>query len=306
MIRFALSRLAQVLFTIWAVTVLVFALSHATGSPIDTLLPDDASAQQIAALSGRLGLDQPYYVQYLRFMGLALQGDFGESLRWRGEPALGLVLDRLPATLRLGGLAVLISVVVALPLGVIAATHKNGWVDLLARAIALLGQAIPAFWLGIVLIWIFAVWLMWLPTSGQGGLRHMILPAIAIAWFQIAALVRLTRSAMLDVLDAEYVKLARIKGLPEWRVVWKHAFVNAASVPLTYFGILAGSVLTGSIVVETVFSWPGTGWLAIEAIRARDFPVIQAVVMFFAVMFLAANYLVDLLYAWLDPRLRDG
>ncbi|WP_209428057.1 ABC transporter permease [Pararhodobacter sp. SW119] len=306
MTRFALLRLVQSLVSLFAITVIVFGLSHATGSPIDTMLPDDATTEQIAALSRNLGLDEPLWRQYLVFLGNALQGDFGMSLKWRGQSAMGVVLDRLPATLRLGGLALLISIAVAIPAGVVSAVRRGTWADHLVRGFALFGQSIPAFWLGIVLIWIFAVGLGWLPTSGHGGLAHMILPAISIAAFQIAALTRLTRSAMLEVLDTEYVKLARIKGASETAVVWRHAFANAAIVPLTYFGVLAGSVLTGSIVVETVFGWPGAGWLAIEAIRARDFPVIQAVVMFFALAFLLANVLVDLLYAWVDPRVRHG
>jgi peptide/nickel transport system permease protein len=199
----------------------------------------------------------------------------------------------------------LISVVIAIPLGVLAAVRRHSIYDSVASIIALLGQSLPAFWLGIVLMWVFAVLLGWLPTSGYGGLSHMILPAIAMAWFQIAALTRLTRSAMLDVLDAEFIKLARIKGVLEPSVIWKHAFRNAAIVPITYFGVLAGSLLTGSVVIETVFAWPGTGLLAIDAIRGRDFPVVQTVVLFFAVFFLAANFIVDLLYAYIDPRIRQ-
>ena len=215
-----------------------------------------------------------------------------------------VVLQRLPATLKLGGLSVVLSIVVAIPLGVIAARHRGTLVDKSANIIALLGQSLPQFWLGIMLIWIFAVGLGWLPTSGQGGWRHMILPAIAMASFQIAALTRLTRSAMLDALRSEYIKLARLKGVPEYKIIWKHALRNAAIAPLTYFGLLAGSLLTGSVVIESVFSWPGTGLLSIEAIRGRDYPVVQAVVILFAVVFLLINYVVDALYALIDPRIR--
>jgi peptide/nickel transport system permease protein len=215
-----------------------------------------------------------------------------------------VVLNRLPATLLLGGTAMGLSIVIAVPLGVVSAVRKGTLVDSIAQAVALVGQSMPSFWLGIILIWIFAVWLNWLPTSGGGSVRHLVLPAIAIAWFQISALTRLTRSAMLEVLDAEYIKLARAKGVSENKIVWKHALRNAAIVPLTYFGVLAGSVLTGSVVIETVFSWPGLGWVAIEAIKARDFPVVQSVVIVFAIIFILSNLVVDLLYAYVDPRIR--
>ena len=243
-------------------------------------------------------------MQYLTFLQNAAVGDFGDSTKWKGSTAAEVVLERLPATLQLGGLAVLISVVAAIPMGVMSAVWRGSVFDRMAGIIALLGQSLPAFWLGIVLMWIFAVILGWFPTSGYGGLSYMILPAVAMAWFQIAALTRLTRSAMLEVLDSEYVKLARIKGVNERTVIWKHAFRNAAIVPVTYFGVLAGSLLTGSVVVETVFAWPGTGLLAIDAIRGRDFPVVQSVVLFFAVFYLLANFLVDVLYAVIDPRIR--
>lgn len=304
MIRFLIVRLTHALIALLVITVLVFSLSHLSGSPLDTMLADDATPAQIEELTVHMGLDQPLAVQYLLFVKNAAMGDFGDSLKWKGQTAAQVVLERLPATLRLGGLALLISVVVAIPLGVLAAVHKNSPLDSFATAIALLGQSLPAFWLGIVLMWIFSVTLGWLPTSGLGGLSHMILPAVAMAWFQVAALTRLTRSAMLEVLDAEYVKLARVKGVREGRVVWVHAFRNAAIVPLTYFGVLAGSLLTGSVVIETVFNWPGTGWLAITAIQGRDFPVVQTVVLFFAVLYLFANLLVDILYALVDPRIR--
>lgn len=304
MSKFVLIRVAESLVALWAITLIVFALTHLTGSPVDALLPDDASPEQAQMLIEEWGLDKPLPEQYAIFLGNALTGNFGDSLKWRGQTAMQVVMAHLPATLQLGGLAILLGVVTAVPLGVIAARHKGSWIDSGANVLALLGQSVPVFWLGIVMIWIFGVTLAWLPTSGRGGLSHMIMPAIAMSWFQIAALVRLTRSAMLDALDAEYIKLARIKGLNENVVVWKHALRNAAIVPLTYFGVLAGSILTGSVVIETVFAWPGIGWLAIEAIRGRDFPVVQSVVVVFAVIFVVANLIVDLLYAYVDPRIR--
>ena len=302
--RFLVIRFLQTLVALLAITLIVFGLTHLTGSPVDALLPDDASQEQIESLIRHWGLDRPLHEQYLAFLGNALQGDLGVSLKWRGYTAMEVVLQRLPATLKLGGLSVLISIVVAIPLGVIAARHRGTMVDKSANVVALLGQSLPQFWLGIMLIWIFAVGLGWFPTSGQGGLQHMFLPAIAMASFQIAALTRLTRSAMLDTLRSEYIKLARLKGVSEHKIIWKHALRNAAIVPLTYFGLLSGSLLTGSVVIESVFAWPGTGLLSIEAIRGRDYPVVQAVVILFAVVFLAINYVVDALYALVDPRIR--
>lgn len=306
MLKYLCLRIGSSLFALLIITVIVFSLSQLSGSPVDALLPDDATEDQIQAFIREWGLDQPLWRQYLTFLGNAVQGDFGTSLKWPGESAMGFVLDRMPATLQLGGLAILISVVIAMPLGIAAAVYKNSLVDRLAQVFALLGQSMPNFWLGIVLIWVFSVWLGWLPTSGMGSLAHAILPAIAIAWFQISALARLTRSAMLEVLDAEYIKLARVKGVPEWQVIWKHALRNAAVVPLTYFGILAASILTGSVVIETVYSWPGMGWVAIEAIRGRDFPVVQAVIIAYAVIYMLSNLLVDLLYVVVNPRIRHG
>lgn len=306
MLRFLLMRLSQLFVSLLIITLIVFSLSHLTGSPVDALLPDDATPKQIESLIEHLGLNRPYYVQYFEFLKNAVAGDFGNSTKWKGSTAAQVVAERLPATLKLGGLAMLISLVVAIPLGVLGAVRKNTIFDTAASVVALLGQSLPAFWLGIVLMWVFSVGLGWFPTSGYGGLSHMILPAISMAWFQIAALTRLTRSAMLEVLDAEYIKLARVKGVSEPWVIWKHAFRNAAIVPITYFGVLAGSLLTGSVVIETVFAWPGTGLLAIDAIRGRDFPVIQSVVLFFAVFFLFANFLVDILYAYIDPRIRNN
>ena len=304
--RFLAIRFLQTLVALFAITLIVFGLTHLTGSPVDALLPDDASPEQIETLIRHWGLDRPLHEQYLAFLGNAVQGDFGASLKWRGYTAMEVVLQRLPATLKLGGLSVLLSVVIAIPLGVIAATYRGTMADKSANVVALLGQSLPQFWLGIMLIWIFAVGLGWFPTSGHGGLQHMILPAVAMASFQIAALTRLTRSAMLDALRSEYIKLARLKGVSEFRIVWKHALRNAAIAPLTYFGLLTGSLLTGSVVIESVFAWPGTGLLSIEAIRGRDYPVVQAVVILFAVVFLLINYVVDALYALVDPRIRHA
>ena len=302
--RYITVRLLQSVLTILVVSIIVFSLARVTGNPLDVLLPLEATPDDYERVAKHWGLDKPLYVQYFVFLGKALRGDFGMSWKWQGHSAMGLVVERLPATLELAGLALFISVVIAVPVGVLAAVTKDKPFDYAGKIVALLGQSLPSFWLGIVLMWIFAVTLGWLPTSGRGTLSHMVLPAVCLGWFQVAAMMRLVRSAMLDVLDSEFVKLARVKGLAEWKVVWKHCLRNAAIAPLTYFAITAGVLLTGSVVIESVFAWPGTGLLAVDAVRARDFQVVQAIVIVFASVFIFTNLVVDILYAYLDPRIR--
>jgi len=302
--RYIMIRILQALLALWVTSLIVFSLARITGNPMDAMLPMEADAEEYARMEKHWGLDKPLHTQYLVFIKNAVRGDFGKSWKWQGYTAMGLVLERLPATLELGGAALAISVVLALPIGVLSAVMKDTPIDSVGKIIALLGQSLPSFWLGIVLMWIFAVMLGWLPTSGRGGIERLILPAISLGWFQVAVIMRLVRSSMLDVLDSEFVKLTRIKGLSEWKVVWKHCLRNAAIVPLTYFAINAGVLLTGSVVIESVFAWPGTGLLAVDAVRARDFQVVQAVVIVFSAVFLCANLVVDILYAYLDPRIR--
>jgi peptide/nickel transport system permease protein len=302
--RYIAQRGLQSVLALWVMSIVVFSLARISGNPLDVLLPLEAGPEEYAVVAHHWGLDKPLYVQYLVFVRNALRGDFGNSWLWQGYTVMSLVRDRLPATLELAGLALAISVLIALPIGVISAVMKDSPIDTVAKIIALLGQSLPAFWLGIVLMWIFAVQLGWLPPAGRGGLKSLLLPAITLGWFQVAAMMRLVRSSMLEVLDSEFVKLARIKGLPEWKVVWKHCLRNAAIAPLTYFGITAGVLMTGSVVTETVFSWPGIGLLIVDAVRARDFHVVQAVIIIFAAIFIAANLVVDLLYAYLDPRIQ--
>ena len=302
--RYIARRALQSLLALWVMSLVVFCLARISGNPLDVMLPLEATQEDYERVATYWGLDQPFYTQYAIFIQRALQGDFGMSWKWPGRTAMGLVAERLPATLQLAGFALLVSVVIAVPIGVLSAVKKGtGW-DTGAKIVALLGQSLPGFWLGIVLMWIFAVHLGWFPTSGKGGLQYMVLPAIALGWFQVAVIMRLVRSSMLDVLDSEFVKLTRIKGLAEWKVVWKHCLRNAAIAPVTVFAIIAGVLMTGSVVTESVFSWPGTGLLVIDAVRARDFQVVQAVVIVFAGIFILTNLLVDILYAYLDPRIR--
>jgi peptide/nickel transport system permease protein len=302
--RYIMIRLFHAVIVLFAVSVVIFGLTRITGNPLDVLLPEEASPEDFERVKQTWGLDKPLHVQYLTFLGNAFRGNFGDSIKWPGRTSRELVLSRLPATLQLAAFALLVSAAMALPIGVIAAVKKDTGIDYAAKLIALLGQSVPSFWLAIVLIWIFAVHLNWFPTSGKGGIEHMILPAVALGWYQVAAVARLTRSSMLEVLDSEYVKLARIKGVPEWKVVWKHCLRNAALAPLTYFGLIVGGFVTGSVVIETVFSWPGVGLLAIDAVQVRDFQVVQTVVIFFAFIYIMSSLLVDILYAYLDPRIR--
>ena len=302
--RFILIRCFYALIVLFIVSVIVFGLARLSGNPVDVFLPADAGPAQERALERSLGLDQPLPIQYLKFVGNALRGDFGQSINWADQTAIGLVIQRFPATIQLAAIAMGISILIAVPVGVLSAVKKDSIFDYIGKVIALAGQSLPPFWLGIVLIFLFAVQIDLFPTSGKGGGKNLILPAITLGWFQVAAMMRLVRSAMLEVLDTEYIKLARIKGILELKVVWKHALKNAAIPPLTFFGIVAGQLMTGAVITESVFTYPGTGLLAIQAINARDYPVVQAVVITFAGIYILANLVVDVLYAYLDPRIR--
>jgi len=302
--RYILIRLVQAVIALWVVSLIVFGLGRITGDPTDVLLAIDAGPEERAILRAQLGLDKPLHIQYIKYISNSFKGDFGKSIRVPNHSAMSLVLQKLPATLSLGFVAIAIAVVVAVPVGVLSAVKKDSFFDFAGKSIALLGQSLPAFWLGLVLMWVFAVQLDLVPTSGRGGVTTYILPSISIGWFLVAALMRLVRSSMMEVMDSEYVKLARIKGLAEWKVVWKHGVRNAAIAPLTYFGIIFGGLLTGSVSIETVYAWPGVGFLAFQSVLARDFPVMQAVVMLFAGIYILTNLVIDILYAYLDPRIR--
>ena len=304
--RFIMIRLSYAVLVLFAVSIIVFILARASGNPIDTMLPFDATMSQQMAFEKLWGLDKSYPEQYFKFIGNAVQGDFGQSVKWSDSTAMGMVWQRFPNTLQLAGFAIVVSVLIAVPVGVLSSVNKDNPFDFIGKVFALLGQATPPFWLGIMLIWIFAVELDWFPTGGKAGFKSLVLPAITLGWFQVAALMRILRSAMLEVQDTEYVTLARVKGIAEWKVIWKHCLRNAAIPPLTLFGILAAQIMTGAIVTESVFSWPGTGLLAVDAIRGRDYPVIQAVVVLFSVIYVMMNLAIDIVYAYLDPRIRYG
>jgi ABC-type dipeptide/oligopeptide/nickel transport system permease component len=301
--RYVLKRILQSLLTLLVLSVIIFIVCRLTGDPVVLMLPDDASYEDVVQLRTALGLDRPLPVQYWRFLKNALQGDFGRSIKGQ-VPVLDLIKDRFPNSIKLGLVSLLITVVLAFPLGVIAAVKKGTAVDTLANLIAVLGQSLPQFWVGIVLIQVFAVYLRWLPVAGTGSLWHYILPGFTLGWFLVAGIMRLLRSSMLDVLDSEFVKLARIKGVPGWVVVWKHALKNAIMPVLTFAAIYLAILITGAILVETVFAWPGLGQLIYQGIVYRDFPVIQAVVLLTAVIVVSINLIVDIAYAYLDPRIR--
>jgi peptide/nickel transport system permease protein len=289
--------------TLVLMSVIVFGLARLSGDPVAMLLSEYASEQERIALTARLGLDRPLHEQYGIFIARALQGDLGRSIGGDQRPALELVLERLPASLLLAGTALCASLLVGIPLGVLAAARRGSKIDLGIRLLTLLGQSVPVFWLGIVLMYLFSVQLAWLPTSGTGSWRHLLLPAASMALFTIAATTRLTRVSMIDALGSEYVKLARLKGLSHATVVWKHALRNSLIPVTTYLGTFFATMITGAVVIETVFSWPGIGRLAYQSIMNRDFPVVQAVVLTTTTIFMAANLLVDIAYAWLDPRI---
>ena len=302
--RYIIRRVGQGLLAMIVISMVVFALARVSGNPLDVLLPDEATEEQFEATMIEWGLDKPLHIQYLVYMKRLLQGDLGESFQWDNTSAGSLIAERFPRTLQLSAFALLISGILALPIGVLVAVKKDTGFDYAGKVFAIMGQSAPSFAVGLIVMWVFAVQLDWFPTSGKGGISHMILPGVALGYYNVAALMRLTRSSMLDVLDSEYVKLARLKGISERKVVWKHCFRNALIVPLTYFGLIGAVLITGSVVTETVFAWPGLGQLVIEAIVARDFTVVQAVVLLFAFAFVSINILVDILYAYIDPRIR--
>jgi ABC-type dipeptide/oligopeptide/nickel transport system permease component len=296
-------RLAQAVLVLAAVTLLAFVLVYATGDPARAMVPLDARPEDVEAMRRGFGLDQPIYVQYLRFLQRAAEGDLGESLRYRTN-ALQLVLERLPSTLLLATASVGLAVVVALPLGMLAASRRDSAVDYLATGASILALSTPTFWLGIVLILLFADQLRWLPASGTGSWRNLVLPAVTLAAPSVGLLTRLVRATMTDVLRQDYVRTARAKGV-RWRSVYfRHALRNCLIPMITVVGLQFGALLGGTVVIESVFAWPGLGFLLIQAIAGRDLPLIRSAVLVIAVFFVAINLVVDLLYGYVDPRIR--
>jgi peptide/nickel transport system permease protein len=296
-------RFLQSLLVLLGVSFVVFGILFLTGDPALILLPPDASIGDIAKFREQMGFNDPFLVQYGRFLAGALRGDFGQSVR-HGEPAFDLVMERMPATFELSGAALALALCLSIPAGIISAVRRNSVLDYISTVVALLGQSMPTFWLGIMLILLFSVQFNILPSSGRGGWQHIVLPAVTLGLFTTARITRLTRSGMLEVLNQDYIRTARAKGVANPPVVWKHALKNAAIPIVTIVGIELGTLLGGSVITETIFAWPGVGRLSVQAIYNRDYPVVQAAVFTLAATFVLVNLVVDVLYTYLDPRIR--
>lgn len=303
MTRYVLKRLIYAVFVIFCVVTIVFFLTRLSGDPARLMAAPDASDEEILELREALGLNKPLIVQYGEYLIRAVQGDFGMSYR-HGEPAMQLVLDRLPMTMRLSGMALLIALLVALPLGLIAAVYRDSVLDQAAMTLSLFGQSFPTFWMGIMLILIFSETLRWLPTSGTGGIEYMILPAVTLSFQTTANVTMLLRSSMLEVLGTDYIRTARAKGVQERGVIVAHALRNAALPVITAISLQIGPMLGGAVVTETVFAYPGMGRLAVQAINNRDFTVVQAFVVVMAVIIVSINLITDLIYTVVDPRIK--
>jgi peptide/nickel transport system permease protein len=302
---FILHRLFQALIVVWGISLITFSLLHLFRDPALILLPPEATKEDVALLRKEMGLDRPLIVQYGKFLAGMVQGDFGKSFVAQ-RPALSLVLERMPMTLWLAASGLLLALIISIPLGVLAAVRRNRIQDHSASVLAVLGQAMPLFWLDIMLIIIFAVKLRMLPASGAGSLRHVILPATGIAVSLLPILMRLTRSRMIEILSQDYIRTARAKGLGERAVLFRHALRNALIPVITILGFQFGMLLGGAVITETIFAWPGVASLVVESIFNSDFPVVQAAVAVFAILIVMANLITDIAIAWLDPKVRFG
>ncbi|MGA2106805.1 MAG: ABC transporter permease [Syntrophorhabdales bacterium] len=301
--RFILVRLLQTAVALIGISVLVFVLVRASGDPTLLMRSSVSTEEDIANIKKQLGLDKSQPEQYWIFIKSLAHAELGTSLLKR-RPVTEMIAETLPNSLKLGLSSFVLSMVLSLVLGVLAATRRDGWLDNGVKFLAVLGQAMPGFWVAIMAILIFSVHWRLLPPSGAGSIASLVLPVGTMSFFLLPGMMRLLRSSMLDVLDSEYVKLARIKGLSERMVIWKHALRNALIAPLTTAGVLFANLITGEVIIETVFSWPGVGRLSVEAMIARDFPVVQGVTLMVAALVLIVNLLVDIIYAYVDPQIR--
>lgn len=303
MLKYLAGRIGQAIVAVFLALTAVFFLVRITGDPVILFLPLDVQPKDIAEFRHLLGFDRPLWVQYLDFVGRVAHGDFGASLRYRA-PALGLVLRRLPATAELALVSLAVVAAVAVPVGALSAVRRGTAADHLGIALTAGGQAVPGFWLGLMLIWVFGVWLRWLPVSGFGGWTHFVLPTLTLTAFYAAQIARITRSSVLDALGQDFVRTARAKGLREPGVMVRHVIKNAAIPIVTVFGLNAGQLLGGAVVTETIFAWPGMGAYILNALLGRDFPVVMVGVFCTSAIYVTMNLLVDLSYLWLDPRVR--
>lgn len=298
-----MKRLGHAVVVILGVTVAVFLITRMTGDPVRLMAPLDATAQDIALLRTQLGFDRSLFIQFFDYLSGVVVLDFGDSLRHQ-EPAMVLIFERMPATLQLSSLALVMAVGVAIPAWVIGATHRGSLADAVGTVLALLGQSMPVYWLGILLIIIFGVNLKWLPAGGKSDWSSFILPAVTLAAYTTASIMRMLRSGMLDVMALDYIRTARAKGIAEQFVLYKHALRNALIPVVTVIGLHLGTLLSGSVITETIFAWPGVGRFVVQAIYNRDFYVVQAAVFLFALIIVAINLATDVLYSILDPRIR--
>lgn len=303
MAQFLIRRLILMLLTLWAVSALVFTMSRITGDPREMFLNRGVTQEMWDEWGKEMGLDRPLPVQYLVWASKAARGDLGDSL-WERRPVIHSIFEKMPATLQLGLSTFIFSIAVGLPLGVLSAVRRGTTADYIGRTIAVTGQALPPFWIGLVLILVFSVWLNWLPGAKKGGIDSFVLPTITLGWLFAASILRLVRSSMLTVLDEEYIKLAKAKGVSATSVIWKHAFKNAVAAPLTYSGLLLAGLFTGTVVTESVFGWPGIGRLSVDAVIQNDFPMLAGIVLMFTLLFIVVNVIVDIILAAVDPRVR--
>ncbi|HSJ55838.1 MAG TPA: ABC transporter permease [Anaerolineae bacterium] len=300
-IDFLVRRLLQALLVLWAVSFLTFGLLHLSGDPAVLMAGENWTKEEVEDLRHRMGLDRPWYEQYGRYLLRVVQGDFGLSIR-QNRPVMDLVAERLPATLQLTLTAQIVSIVIAIPVGVLSATRRNSVIDQVTMGAAVLAQALPIFWLGIMLILVFSVKLRWTPVAGRGDLLSLVLPVVTLSTLYVASNARLVRSSLLEVLGHDYIRTARAKGLREWAILYRHALRNSLIPVVTMLGLQFGHLLSGAVVTETVFAWPGTGRLIIQAVLARDLPLVQGAVTVVAAFVVFATLLIDLLYGVLDPR----
>ena len=302
MLQYILKRLWHTVYVVIGISMISFFFIHLSGDPVLLMLPGDASDQEIEELREQLGFNDPLYVQYVRFASKAIRGDFGESLYYH-VPVMELVIERLPASLELAVAAMVFALVLAVPIGIISAVRRGSMLDMGSMLGALLGLSMPHFWLGIMLMLLFSVHLGWLPTSGRGTMAHLIMPAVSLGLSLMAMFARLTRSVMLEVLSLDYIRTARAKGLREEIVISKHALKNALIPLVTVAGMQFGFLIGGTVIIETVFAWPGLGRLVVQAIFSRDYPLVQAIVFVLSLLFVGMNLIVDILYVYLDPQI---
>jgi peptide/nickel transport system permease protein len=301
--QFILRRALYSVVTLLILSTTIFVVVRLTGDPTVLMAEPGARPEDLARLRAQWGLDRPWPVQYVSFLKNVARGELGKSFNYR-LPVSELYLQRLPNSLQLALAATLISILIGVPAGIISAVRVNGWWDNLGKVVALFGLSIPGFWLGLVFILVFAVWLQWLPTSGKGNWQHLVMPSVALGWYFAASLLRLTRSSMLEVLRSEYIKLARLKGLPEAVVIAMHGFKNALVPVFTLAGVNLVIMVNAAVIIEVIFAWPGIGRLLFEGIFQRDFPLVQGVVLMAGFMIVIVNLVIDILYAYIDPRIR--